>query len=126
MITDKLKALAAAKAQVDQLQAAINSELNDELAALPARYGFDDARAFAAALLAASGKRRGRPPGRSAKAAQQGKTRRKRAVVTDQTRAEVKKMVKEKKTGSEIAKRLGISLPTVQNIKKALGLVKKR
>ena len=30
------------------------------------------------------------------------------------------------KTGGEIAKSLGISLPSVQNIKKALGLVKKR
>jgi DNA-binding CsgD family transcriptional regulator len=31
-----------------------------------------------------------------------------------------------KKTGQEIARALGISLPSVQNIKKALGLVKSR
>ena len=30
------------------------------------------------------------------------------------------------KTGGEIAKAIGISLPSVQNIKKELGLVKKR
>ncbi len=35
-------------------------------------------------------------------------------------------MVEGDKTGAEIAKSLGISLPSVQNIKKALGLVKKR
>jgi DNA-binding CsgD family transcriptional regulator len=38
----------------------------------------------------------------------------------------VKKLVGAGKTGSEIAKSLGISLPSVQNIKKALGLVKSR
>jgi len=52
--------------------------------------------------------------------------RRKRAVITDQTRAEVKKLVESGKTGSQIAKTLGISLPSVQNIKKAIGLVKAR
>ena len=35
-------------------------------------------------------------------------------------------MVSDGKTGAEIAKAAGISLPSVQNIKKALGLVKKR
>ena len=47
-------------------------------------------------------------------------------MITDDTRAQVKKMVESDKTGAEIAKALGISLPSVQNIKKALGLVKKR
>jgi hypothetical protein len=52
--------------------------------------------------------------------------RRKRSVITDDTRTSVKKMVEAGKTGSQIAKSLGISLPSVQNIKKALGLVKAR
>ena len=39
-------------------------------------------------------------------------------------RAEVKSMVEAGKTGTEIVAALGISLPSVQNIKKALGLVK--
>jgi len=38
----------------------------------------------------------------------------------------VKKLAKAGKTGSAIAEELGISLPSVQNIKKALGLVKAR
>ena len=42
------------------------------------------------------------------------------------SKTEVKKLVEAKKTGAEIAKALGISLPSVQNIKKALGLVKAR
>lgn len=47
-------------------------------------------------------------------------------MITDETRAQLKKLVEAGKTGSEIAKSLKISLPSVQNIKKALGLVKKR
>ena len=47
-------------------------------------------------------------------------------MITDQTRSQVKKMVNDGKTGAEIAKAVGISLPSVQNIKKALGLVKER
>lgn len=50
----------------------------------------------------------------------------KRTVITHQIRADVKKLVECGKTGGEIAKCLGISLPTTQNIKKALGLVKAR
>jgi DNA-binding CsgD family transcriptional regulator len=41
-------------------------------------------------------------------------------------REQVKKLVAEGKTGSAIAKEVGISLPSVQNIKKAAGLVNKR
>ncbi len=47
-----------------------------------------------------------------------------RATITDETYAHVKKMVYEGRTGAEIAKKLGISLPSVQNCKKRLGLVK--
>jgi hypothetical protein len=66
--------------------------------------------------------RRGRP----SKATPSRVKRRKRSIITDETRASVKKLVESGKTGSQIAKTLGISLPSVQNIKKALGLVKAR
>ena len=52
--------------------------------------------------------------------------RRKRATITDEIRAEVKKLVGAGKTGGEIARSVGISLPSVQNVKKALGLVRKK
>lgn len=97
-------------------------ELKIELAALPARLGFASAADFIAAVQAASGKRRGRKPS-SAKPSPA--KRRKRAVITDDTRASVKKLVEDGKTGAEIAAALKISLPSVQNIKKALGLVGK-
>ncbi len=136
MVTDKIKELEAARAKLVSLEKSIADELNNELAALPAKYGFESTAAFVAAVQAASGgggRRRGRKPGPKAKAAAAtgakggpGKKRRSRAVITDDTRAQVKKMVNDGKTGGEIAKSLGISLPSVQNIKKALGLVKKR
>lgn len=50
--------------------------------------------------------------------------RRRRAKITDAVRTKVRKLVKAGKTGSQVANVLGISLPSVQNIKKALGLVK--
>lgn len=140
MVTDKLKALEAARAKLADLEQSIADEMNKELAGLPAKYGFDSADAFADAVITASGGRvaKGkRGPGRAASASAAsaasgggrggpGKKRRRRAVITDETRTQVKKMVEGGKTGSEIAKSLGISLPSVQNIKKALGLVKKR
>lgn len=154
MVTDKIKELEAARAKLATLEQSIAAELNRELAGLPAKYGFDSADDFARAVKSAGGSggggggggaasgngrrgprraRRGRPPGSTAKAAagagtgaRSGRKRRRRAVITDETRGQVKKMVESGKTGNEIAKSLGISLPSVQNIKKALGLVKKR
>ena len=133
MVTDKLKELEAARAKLATLEQSIADELNSELAALPAKYGFASASEFVRAVNAASGggkgrgRRRGRPPGKGKAGAKKGgKKRRTRAVITDETRAQVKKMVDAGKTGAEIAETLKISVPTVQNIKKALGLVKER
>ncbi|MBI5771083.1 MAG: helix-turn-helix domain-containing protein [Verrucomicrobia bacterium] len=123
MVTDKIKELEATKARVTKLEQSIAAQLTKELAALPGQYGFDSVEAFCKAVKAAAGKRRGSAP-KKAKAA--GKKRRKRAVITDATRAEVKKLVEAGKTGGEIAAAVGISLPSVQNIKKALGLVGKK
>jgi hypothetical protein len=136
MVTDKLKQLESTRAKLASLEQSIAAELNKELAALPAKYGFASAAEFARAVSAASGGgggrrgRRGRPPGKAAKSAGRkggpGRRRRRRAVITDETRAQVKKLVDAGKTGAEIAESLKISLPSVQNIKKALGLVKAR
>jgi DNA-binding NarL/FixJ family response regulator len=134
MVTDKLKELEAARAKLASLEQSIQSELSKELAQLPAKYGFASADDFADAVrqAAGGGRRRGRPPGSTSSAAPKakrggaGKTRRPRSVITDETRQQVKKLAEAGKTGAEIAKAVDISLPSVQNIKKALGLVKKR
>jgi hypothetical protein len=121
MVTTKISALEAARAKVARLEASIAAQLNKELAALPKKYGFESVEAFTKAVKAAAGGKRGRPAGSAG-----GKKRRSRAVITDAMRAEVKKLVEAGKTGAEIAKTVGISLPSVHNVKKALGLVEKR
>jgi hypothetical protein len=100
----------------------VAKELAMELAALPAKFGFANVADFAAAVATAAG---GKPAGQvAAEPPATGKKRRKRAKITAETKAEVKKLVAAGKTGSAIAKAVGISLPSVQNIKKELGLVK--
>lgn len=125
MITEKLKELDALKTKTAALEAAIASEQSAALATLPEKYGFTSAAAFIAAVRAASGARRGRPSKKGAKKTKGKPARRRRATITEETRAELKKLVEAGKTGREIAQTLKISLPSVQNIKKALGLVKK-
>ncbi|HEX2852870.1 MAG TPA: helix-turn-helix domain-containing protein [Opitutaceae bacterium] len=118
MMTDKIKELEATQAKVASLVKAIETERNKEFRALPAKYGFPTVAAFLKAVKAAGGER--------TKASGGGKKRRTRAVITDDTRAQVKKLAAAGKTGAEIAATVGISLPSVQNVKKALGLVKAR
>ena len=126
MVTKQIKELEVTKAKIVALEKAIARRLKKELASLPRKYGFSSLEEFVGALQDAAGgsPRKGRR-GRPAKAVDKVK-RRKRAVITDETRAGVKKLVEAGKTGSQIAKILGISLPSVQNIKKAMGLVKAR
>ena len=125
MVTDKIKTLAITKARVAELEKSIAAELNRELSALPGKYGFDSLPAFFDAVRAASrGKTRGQA--KTTSKAVSGGRRRKRAVITAETKAKVKSLVEGGKTGAEIAKQVGISLPSVQNIKKDLGLVKAR
>jgi hypothetical protein len=127
MITKRIKELENAKARLARLEKSLAAQLQEELASLPAAYGFGSIRAFVAAVSQAGSRRgRGRAAGRKAKAAPTRSRRRRRAVITDATRANVKKLVQGGKTGAEIAKAVGISLPSVQNIKKSLGLVKSR
>jgi hypothetical protein len=124
MVTKQIKQLEAAKANLARLQNAVSKHLQKELAGLPHAYGFDSLKSFFRAVTAASGGKRS-GAAKAPKAAG-GKKRRKRSVITDATRASVKKLAEAGKSGAEIAKEVGISLPSVQNIKKALGLVKAR
>jgi hypothetical protein len=119
--------LEAAKAKVVELEQSLEKELTQKLSRLPYEFGFDDLSSFIKALKAAAGARkgRGRGKGKAVKAAKGGK-RGKRARITPEIKARVKELVNDDKTGAQIAKELGISLPSVQNIKKELGLVKAR
>jgi hypothetical protein len=128
MVTTKIKQLDAVRAKLAHLEKTVETELRQELAVLHKQYGFADVKSFFKAVRAAVGggiERARRKVGRPKKAAAALKTR-KRAKITAAIRARVKKLVKAGKSGSKIAKAVGISLPSVQNIKKAAGLVKSR
>jgi len=127
MVTKQIRELEVTKAKITALERSIAKGLKRELAALHRKYGFASVAEFVKALRASSGggsSRKGRKKGPARGAAKA--KRRRRAVITDETRANVKKLVESGKTGTQIAKALSISLPSVQNIKKALGLVKVR
>lgn len=106
MLTDQLKELQAAKDKVAELEARVAVERKSALAALPAQFGFADMDAFIRALRETGGS--------------------KRARITDAQRAEVKQLLAAGQTGSQIAATTGLSLPSIQAIKKSLGLVKVR
>ena len=135
MVTNKIKELQALQARAASLQAAIDAERNAELASLPSKYGFDTTAAFIQAVRNADGtkaKRKGKATKK--KTATKSTTakgsvavaKRKRAKITPAIKAKVKSAVKAGTSGALIAKSLGISLPSVHNIKKELGLVKAR
>ena len=128
MITSKLKQLDAVRAKLAHIEKTVETELRQELAVLHKQYGFSDLKSFFKAVRAAAGggiQGARKKPGRPKKAAAAPKTR-KRAKITAAIRAWVKKLVQAGESGSQVAKAVGISLPSVQNIKKAAGLVKSR
>jgi DNA-binding NarL/FixJ family response regulator len=134
MVTEKIQELAQLQAKAAKLQAAIETQRTAELASLPSKYGYASLDEFIKALKAAvsSGGKRGRRGGKAkaAKAAKAPKKKaggkRKRAKITAELKQQVKAAVEAGRTGAQIAKEFGISVPSVQNIKKELGLVKKR
>jgi len=123
MIDKKIQKLNAARAKVAALEHAIANERLKELATLPAKYGFGDVASFIKALKSAVGSAK---VGRGVAAASARPTGGKRKHITPEARAKVAELLNEGKSGSEVAARVGISLPSVQKIKKELGLVKPR
>jgi hypothetical protein len=134
MVTNKIKELQALQARAVTLQAAIDAERNQELASLPGKYGFDNVAAFIQALrnagrgkgAAASSKSKKKVTATAAAKATGTTGKRGRAKITPAIKAKVKAAVKAGTSGADIAKLVGISLPSVHNIKKELGLVKAR
>jgi hypothetical protein len=126
MVTKQIKELEVTKAKIISLEKSIAKRLHKELSSLHEKYGFSSIDDFVKALKGTFSGGSSRKGARAKVAKVSGAKRRKRAVITDETRATVKKLVESGKTGSQIAKSLGISLPSVQNIKKAQGLVKAR
>ena len=131
MVTRHIKLLNDTKAKVARLERVIATQLSRELASLPRKYGFVDVQDFITAVRNGAGKamvsagNKVAVNGRNG-IGRNGNGRKPRVVITAETKSRVKSLVAAGKTGNEIAKALNISLPSVQNIKKELGLVRRR
>lgn len=134
MITNTQKQIAATKAKLEALEKKAAAESAKKLTNLHKNLGFATRADLIAALssLETSGakpgpkkgaaKKAGRPAAKPAKATK----RAKRTRITEELKAKVIAAVKAGGKGAAVAKEFGISIPSLQNIKKAAGLTKTR
>ena len=120
MVTNKLQELAKYQKKIAALEKELGAH-HGKLRALPGKFGYQSIGELIGALHAAD-KTGGAARGKNARKA----ARHKRTKITPEMKQKLKGYVEAGKTGSAIAKLIGISLPSVQNIKNELGLVKKR
>lgn len=118
MVTKKLQSLAKYQRIVASLEKQL-AETQRKLRGLPAKHGCRTMNEFIAALRAAN-------DGKAGFITKAGRPRAPRTKITPEMKQKLKTLTQAGKTGAEIAKQIGISLPSVHNIKKELGLVKKR
>lgn len=124
---DQIAELEKQKAKLLQAEAKLTADRVAALARLPGDYGYEDLNDFIAALKAAAGKGRKGKPGRKAGAKAAKPAKRTRARITPEVKQQVIAALQaEGASGAKVAKQFGISLPSVQNIKKEAGLVKAR
>jgi hypothetical protein len=123
-----LTALQKAEAQVQLLRQKAASERAAHLKNLHAAFGFTSRAELIDALAALDGSGRRAAPGKAttSKAAASTATRKGRVRVTPGMKADIIKAIKAGDSGGAVATRFGVSSQTVQNIKKAAGLVKAR
>jgi hypothetical protein len=137
------QALEKKKAELEKLEQELQQTREKELTGLPKMVGLETVDDLIKALApfasprmkgllsgsAPRGRRRtanGSAEAKTATGTESGGGKRKRVRITDEMKEQVKKLVEEGKTGAEIASAVGISLPSVANVKKALGLTTKR
>ena len=116
MPSNKIKEIAAYKAKIAALEKAVAAEQLKKLSGLHKEVGLTSTADLIAALQGLKKSSRKSAPKRKGK----------RARITAAIKAEVGKAVKAGKKGAEIASQFSISIPSIQNIKTELGLVKKR
>jgi transposase len=129
MLTPKLQQLATAKAKVEELEKKLSAERNAVLRRLHTEVGYSSREDLIAALrgLDGAGAGRGRPKAAASTSAGRKRGKRKaRAKITPEIREQIIAAVKGGSTGNQVAQKFGVSLPTVQNIKRDAGLTRKR
>lgn len=136
MISKTLKEIKATKAKLAALEKKAQAEAKKRIVNLHKEAGFDTREELIAALQSLGGAtRRGRKPGKAKKAAapkakkaaaKGAKKRAKRTAITAELRKSIVAALKGGGKGGEVAKKFGVSVPTIHNIKKAAGLTKSR
>lgn len=111
-----IRQIALYQKKIADLQSEIERH-SRKLRALPAKFGYHTMAEFVAALESV---------GEGASRRRVRHARRRRTKITPEIKAKVKSLVAGGSSGSTIARTVGISLPSVQNIKKEFGLVRKR
>jgi hypothetical protein len=119
-----LSALQAAEARVEQLRTKARSVRVQVLKDLHVQLGFASRRDLAKALLGLDGGGRATPRTDATTSTPTG--RRKRARITPEMTKGIIEAIKAGDAGAVVGKHFGISVQSVQNIKKAAGLVKNR
>lgn len=117
-----LKSLEKQKQKVAKIETAIAKKARSELQGIHTRFGYKSLGEFFNAVRGANkggAKRRGRPAGKKGKAHQK-----KRAKITLEMKGRVLGALRAGKSGAQAAAEVGISLPSVQNIKREAGLVR--
>ena len=136
MISNTLKAIEATKAKLASLEKKAAAEQRKRIVNLHKDAGFETREDLIAALQALGGapkKKRGRKAKKTTRKAAKkavakkgAKKRAKRTVITDALRKNIISALKAGDKGTAVAKKFGISVPSLHNIKKAAGLTKAR
>ena len=121
MIIEKIKELEETEAKAVTLKKEINEMVAAKLTSMHTEVGMDSTDALIAALSSLPKKRK-----RRVKRAVKPLRKSKRARLTPAQKQSIADVIKGGMTGTEASKKFGISLATIQNIKKEHGLVKSR
>jgi DNA invertase Pin-like site-specific DNA recombinase len=126
MLSNKFKEIQQYKAKLVEMEKAVLAERETQLKRLHLDMGFASQVELIKALRTA-GSAPATKPGRKRKpaAAPAKKASRKRAKITPELRQKIVEAIVAGGKGGAVARKFGVSVPTVQNIKKAAGLVKK-
>ncbi|MBL4574537.1 MAG: hypothetical protein JKY51_00365 [Opitutaceae bacterium] len=130
MLSSSIKEIARYKSKIASLEKKIEAE-QKKLISLHTKLGYSSRAGLIKALmdLGPSGKaspKAAKKSGKKISKSTSSSGRKKRTTITPALRASIVKALKSGEKGLKVAKDFAVSIPTIQNIKIAAGLIKKR